>query len=142
MPGEAKNIVVSYNGEGAKVNYWAGGHGKKVNGYLTSLRQLESGLNKYFHTRSLELYTLLNRKLVHITSDSRLKQALATVPSGGYLCVYAYGQRGSHSRTVKFSQRSPFTVYKTLPTMVSKRQPNTLAPPTALQKKLERMFPA
>ena len=143
MPRQTKNIIVTYRGEGVNVHYWAGGSGRKVSGYLTSYRQLQSRLNKYFHVQSLDLYTLVNRKMVHITSDSRLKQALATAPSGGYLFVHAFAHHELH-RTTKFIEHSPLLLTRQVerkPALPTKRQVNKTAK-TAMQKRLEHRFPA
>ncbi len=143
MPLQAKKIIVSYTKETVYVNYWAGGNGRKMRGYLTSFRQLQSRLDKYFHSDSLDLYTFINRKLVHITSDSRLKQALGTTSSGEYLLVHAFGHRKAHHIT-KLPEFSPITITRHVEPKAafrSKRSPNA-APKADLQKRLERMFPA
>ncbi len=143
MPRQAKNIIVTYKGEGVNVHYWAGGKGRKVKGYLTSYRQLRSRLDKHFHAHSLELYTVVDRKALHITSESRLKQALATTPSGGYLFVHVFGHRDLY-HTPKMTERSPSPVTQRVEvkaTLQTKRRPSANAK-TAQAKRLEKMFPA
>ncbi len=143
MPRRTMNIIVSYRGEGVQVHYWPGGNGRRVDGYLTSYRQLQSGLNRYYHVQSLKLYTLVNRKMVHITSDSRLKQALASAPRGGYLFVYAFGHHELH-RTAKIVEHSPFPHTHHVehkPALRKKRQAKNTAK-IPLQKRLENRFPA
>ncbi len=137
MPHQTKNIIVSYKGEGVNVHYWADGNGRKVDEYLTSFRQLQSRLNKYYHVPSLDLYTLVDRRMVHIKSDSRLKQALATAPSGGYLFVYAFGPHELR-RTRKVPEQSPFPLVRQVeqkPALRKKRRGNNAAE-VAVQKRL------
>jgi len=110
MPRHAKNIYINFEGGGAKIKYWAGGHGSRVSGYLTSLPQVHSALCRYFSVRGLRLFTVLNRKALCISSESVLKQVIGAVPSGGFLLVHAYRRR----ETIKFYDYSEYSAaYRT-----------------------------
>ncbi len=87
------NIVVAYRGKKTTVHYWADGHGRRVEGFVTSLSQLRVVLQKKFGQRALDLYCIDGRHLRSISSDRHLTTVLEHVRNGGTLLVQAYEHR-------------------------------------------------
>lgn len=86
-------IIVSYKGRMSTIHYWADGHGRRVDGIVTSLPQLRVVLQKKYGARALDLYYVDGRRLKPITGDRHLTSALDKVRKGGSLIVQAYEHR-------------------------------------------------
>ena len=84
------NVLVSFKGKTTIVHYWADGHGRRVDSYVTSLAQLRVMLHKKFGQRALDLYCVDGGRLRPITNERHLNNALEHTRKGGTLFVQAY----------------------------------------------------
>ena len=119
MPSFSTNIIkASYNGDTTTVHYWADGHGRRVDGYVTSLAQLKTTLGAKFRVRALALYSVVDRRLKPITTDKHLMSAIADLRRGGTLLINVYKhdpvdsvgrrrQERATSKTYTRANRSP-----------------------------------
>ena len=91
MPCFDINIInASYYRKSTSLNYWADGHGRRVEGYIISLAQLKTKLSSKFRLSQLISYTVVDRKLRPIVSENRLLAALSRVQKGGTLLINVY----------------------------------------------------
>ena len=84
------NVVVAYRTKKTTVHYWADGHGRRVDGFVTSLPQLRVVLQKKFGERALDLYCIDGRRLRPISCERHLTTVLEHVRNGGTLLIQAY----------------------------------------------------
>lgn len=83
-------ITLAYRGYTIRLRYSSRANGRRVRGYVTSYSQLIRKLRKHFGKHAFDLYHVQSRRLCKISSDDKLRRAMACLPDGGTLLVKAY----------------------------------------------------
>ncbi len=129
MPSFATNIInASYNGQSTSLHYWPDGHGRRVDGYITSLAHLKAKLRSKFRLSQLALYSVLGRQLRPIVTDNHLLAALSHIRKAGTLLINVYKHQPIHHPTQLKSHLKPHPRKPSTRNTPSVRQPSTTRP--------------
>ena len=82
-------LKVAYKRKMAIIPYWAGGQGRRVRGFCTSISQLRTELYRMFGLQELDLYCISNQNLRPLVSNKHVLDALSKLPHGAYLAIKA-----------------------------------------------------
>lgn len=83
-------LKIDYYGLVVMVPYWAGGNGRRVGGFCTSLAQLRSKLRRTFGMAVLDLYYCTNRRWRRILCDKHVSNALHLLRHGSTVLIKAF----------------------------------------------------